>query len=257
MTTAHVREPLAAGERALGTFILEFSTPGIGSICARAGADWVLYDLEHTGWSLDAIRASLAVSRREDIASFVRVAGQQKHLVSTALDAGADGIMMPYVESAAEAAQIVDWMRFPPAGHRGSAFCIAHDLYMPGAPADKQAQCNESVLFLPQIESPGSVAAAHEIAAVDGVDVLFVGPLDLSTNLGAPGDFTTPEFLSALDTVAEAAAAHGKAAGIFGAGEQLTAAAMERGYTVVSLSADVMVYQSALAAGLRQLREGS
>src|SRR5690606_34946748 len=154
---------------------------------ARAGADWILYDLEHTGWSLDAIRASLAVSRREPIASFVRVAGPQKDLVSTALDAGAEGIMMPWVSSAEEAREIVSWMKFPPVGVRGSAFGLAHDLYRGGDAAAAQAEANASTVFLPQIETPEAVAAAADIAAVDGVDVLFVGPLDLSTNLGVPG----------------------------------------------------------------------
>ncbi|MCT1920570.1 aldolase/citrate lyase family protein [Brevibacterium luteolum] len=255
MTTAHVRERLASGKTALGTFILEFATPGIGAICARAGADWVLYDLEHTGWSLDAIRPALAVSRREDIASFVRVAGHSQHLVSTALDAGAEGIMMPYVDTAEQAAEIAAWMHFPPAGRRGSAFGIAHDLYSPGAPADKQAAANESVMFLPQIETPAAVEAAEEIGAVEGVDVLFVGPLDLSTNLGRPGDFTNPEFLAALDTVAAATKATGTAAGIFSTSEQLSAAALERGYSVISLAGDIFTYQAALAAGLTAIRE--
>ncbi|GAA2003846.1 HpcH/HpaI aldolase family protein [Brevibacterium samyangense] len=254
MTTAAFRSALSAGDLTLGTFVLEFASPGIGSIAAGAGADWILYDLEHTGWSTDRVAASIAVSRREEIATFVRVAGPAQHLVSGALDAGAEGIMMPYVNSAEQAAQIVSWMKYPPMGIRGSAFGIAHDLYRSGDPAGKQAAANASTVFLPQIETPEAVAAAHDIAAVDGVDVLFVGPFDLSTNLGAPGDFTTPEFRAALTTVAEAARAHGKAAGIFSGSPALSALAVELGYRVVSHTGDVAIFQQALRTGLADIR---
>ena len=110
-------------------------------------------------------------------------------------------------------------------------------------------------MFLPQIETPAAVEAAEEIGAVEGVDVLFVGPLDLSTNLGRPGDFTNPEFLAALDTVAAAAKTTGTAAGIFSTSDQLSAAALERGYSVISLAGDIFTYQAALAAGLTAIRE--
>src|SRR5699024_8465173 len=88
MTT--FRDALRTGSPQVGLFALEFSTDGIGAIAARAGLDWILYDLEHTGWSLDAVRSSIAVSRRSDITALVRVAGHRKDLVSTALDAGAE-----------------------------------------------------------------------------------------------------------------------------------------------------------------------
>src|SRR5699024_7267476 len=93
MTTTTFKDALRTGAPQVGMFTLEFATTGIGVLAAQGGADWILYDLEHTGWSLDDVRTSLAVSRRLDIASFVRVAGHRKDLVSTALDAGAEGIM--------------------------------------------------------------------------------------------------------------------------------------------------------------------
>ncbi|GAA4383189.1 HpcH/HpaI aldolase family protein [Brevibacterium pityocampae] len=254
MTTENVRRALASGDLSLGTFVIEFATEGIGALTTRAGADWVLYDLEHTGWSLDRIRPALAVSRREEIASFVRVIGTAQHLVSGALDAGAEGIMVPYVNSAEQAAAVVSWMKYPPLGVRGSAMGIAHDLYTGGKPGPKQAAANEFTLFLPQIETPEAVAHARAIAAVDGVDVLFVGPMDLSTNLGAPGDFTTVEFRDALARVGEAARSAGKAAGIFSVDDELTRAAIAEGFQVISHTADFAIYQSALRSQLTAMR---
>ena len=254
MTTENLRRTLKSGGLSLGTFVLEFASEGIGALTARAGADWVLYDLEHTGWSLDRVRPALAVSRREEIASFVRVIGPHQHLVTGALDAGAEGIMMPYVESAEQAATIVSWMKYPPQGVRGSAMGIAHDLYTGGAPGPKQEAANAFTVFLPQIETPGAVGQAAEIAAVDGVDVLFVGPMDLSTNLGAPGDFTTSEFTDALTRVGEAARGAGKAGGIFSVNDDLTRRAIDAGFQVISHTADFAIYQSALASKVREIR---
>lgn len=254
MTTENFRRALSTGELTLGTFVLEFATEGIGSLTARAGADWVLYDLEHTGWSLDRIRPALAVSRREDIASFVRVIGTAQHLVSGALDAGAEGIMVPYVNSAAQAAEVLRWMKYPPLGARGSAMGIAHDLYTSGKPGPKQAAANEFTIFLPQIETPEAVDNAGEIAAVEGVDVVFVGPLDLSTNLGTPGDFTSPAFRDAVARVGEAARTAGKAAGIFSGHDELTQLAIDEGFQVISYTADFAIYQIALDAKLREIR---
>ncbi|GAA4283564.1 2-keto-3-deoxy-L-rhamnonate aldolase [Brevibacterium daeguense] len=254
MTTANFRRQLAEGELSLGTFVLEFAAEGIGPLAARAGADWVLYDLEHTGWSLDRIRPALAVSRREEIASFVRIIGSAQHLVSGALDAGAEGIMVPYVNTAEQAAILVQWMKYPPVGTRGSAFGIAHDLYTGGDPSRRQAEANASTVLLTQIETPEAVANVDEIAAVDGVDVLFVGPLDLSTNLGYPGDVSSPAFRSALARVGAAARDAGKAAGIFSGDDGLTQAAIAEGFQVISHSADVAIFQQGLSSKLTQMR---
>ncbi|MCQ9369286.1 aldolase/citrate lyase family protein [Brevibacterium sp. 50QC2O2] len=265
MTTKTFHQQIGSGELSLGTFILEFMTTGVGALTARAGADWVLYDLEHSGYTLDSARAAIAVSRREDIATFVRVAGTAQHLVSTALDAGAEGIMVPYVNSAEQAERIGTWLHYPgwlgdgntSAGVRGSAFGVAHDLYAPGLPADKQAAANESVVFLPQIETPEAVDAAADIAALEAVTVPFIGPMDLSTNLGAPGDWQNPRFRGALDTVAQACRDAGKAAGIFSTGPELTELALQAGFTVISLSADAAVYSAALGQGLADIRRAA
>ena len=252
MTT--FRDALRTGDPQVGLFALEFSTDGIGAISARAGLDWILYDLEHTGWSLDAVRSSIAVSRRSGITALVRVAGHRKDLVSTALDAGAEGIMMPWVETAQQAEEMVSWMKYPPVGTRGSAFGLAHDLYAGGDPGELQAAANASTVFLPQIETPGAVENAREIGAVDGVDVLFVGPLDLTTNLGVPGQWDAPAFLEALDEVARAGRETGTALGIFCPTLDVARVAWDKGFTVLSDGADLSVFARGLAQGISAIR---
>lgn len=254
MTTTTFKEALETGTPQVGLFTLEFATTGIGALAAQSGADWILYDLEHTGWSLDDVRNSLAVSRRLDIASFVRVAGHRKDLVSTALDAGAEGIMMPWVQTAEQAAEMVSWMKYPPMGQRGSAFGLPHDLYQGGDPAVSQANANAFTVFLPQIETPAAVENARAIGEVDGVDVLFVGPLDLSTNLGVPGRWDDPTFLDALDQVVAAGRDSGTATGIFCPSVEFAQMAWDKGFTVLSDGADLSVFARGLTQGLSTIR---
>jgi 2-keto-3-deoxy-L-rhamnonate aldolase RhmA len=120
-----VREKLKRGEAVFGTFVFEFATTGIGRIIGASGADFVLYDLEHTAWSLETVRMLAATTR--DVVPVVRVPTGDYHFIARALDAGAMGIMVPMVETAEQARQIVAATRYPPAGRRGAAFGVAHD----------------------------------------------------------------------------------------------------------------------------------
>lgn len=254
MTTTKFAEALRTGTPQVGMFTLEFATSGIGAISANLGLDWILYDLEHTGWSLDAVRSAIQVSRRSELATFVRVAGHRKDLVTTALDAGAEGIMMPWVDTAEQVEEMVSWMKYPPLGTRGSAFGLAHDLYAGGDAAVSQATANESTFFLPQIETVAAVENAAAIGAVEGVDVLFVGPLDLSTNLGVPGQWDAPVLLEALDAVVRAGKETGTAVGVFCPTLDFARMAWDKGFTVLSDGADLSVFARGLAQGVQQIR---
>jgi 2-dehydro-3-deoxyglucarate aldolase/4-hydroxy-2-oxoheptanedioate aldolase len=146
--------------------------------------------------------------------SIVRPPSAERLRVGRALDLGAAGIMLPQLQSADEVRQAVSYLRYPPAGQRGVALRTrGADMGALGH-ADVARVVNERIVGIVQIESRGAVAAADEIAAMDEVDVLFVGPADLSHALGVPGRFDDPTYLDALRSVAAACAAHGKSAGI-------------------------------------------
>lgn len=176
--------------------------------------------------------------------------------MSTALDAGADAIMVPWVKSAEDAERIASWIKYPPVGVRGSAFGIAGDQYAGGPAEAAQRAADARTFFLPQIETPGGVEEADAIAALRGVDVPFVGPLDLSTNMGVPGDFTAPAVERALEGVVEACAAHGKVPGIFAPTVELARRWTDMGFRMVSLAADTALVSWAFADGLKAIREG-
>ena len=145
--------------------------------------------------------------------------------------------MIPRLETVEQAADAVSWMRFPPDGLRGLALSTRGAGQSSVAHADVH-RLNAMPVGIYQIESPAAVSNADAMAALDGVDVLFVGPTDLSHSLGVPGQFQHPTFLTAIDTVAAACRAHGKAAGILLKGAEDVSAYLDRGYTFIGLGSD-------------------
>ncbi|MFD2078971.1 2-dehydro-3-deoxyglucarate aldolase/4-hydroxy-2-oxoheptanedioate aldolase [Actinopolymorpha cephalotaxi] len=249
-----VHTAIRAGDLVVGTFVFEFATAGIGRLAAGAGASFVLYDAEHTGWTWETIGTLVATTRGAGADSYVRVPTTDRSEISRALDVGARGVMVPMVESAEQASAIVRWAKYPPVGLRGAAFGLAHDDYVRGDGAAYMRRSNADNLVLTQIETAAGLAAVEEIAAVEGVDVLWVGQYDLTTSMGIPGEFGHPDYLAALDRVATAARTHGKVAG-FMAGTPAEAAMLaERGFSMFAYSGDLWIYQDALRAGIDDVR---
>jgi 4-hydroxy-2-oxoheptanedioate aldolase len=207
-----LRRRVLAGEATFGLWL------GLGSIVAseivaRAGYDWVVVDLEHGMAGETELLGQLVAIQGTATAALVRPVSAERMRVGRVLDLGADGLVIPRLETVAEVREARTWMCFPPAGIRG----VAAGTRGPGygtVPHAELRRIDERILGVFQVESRMAVEAADEIAAIDGVDVLFVGPADLSHDLGIPGEFANPVFTDALDRVAAAAGAHGKAAGI-------------------------------------------
>lgn len=248
------KRALQQGDVVLGTFVLEFATLGIGRLAADAGAQFVIYDTEHTGWGWETIATVVATTRPTGAEAFVRVPSAQRSYVSRALDVGADGLMIPMVESAEQAADLVSWATYPPDGVRGAAFGIGHDDYVSGRAVPYMREVNADLLLMPQIETATGLAAVEEIAAVDGVDVLWVGQADLTNSLGIPGQLDHPDYLTALDRVASAATAHGKAAGLLAGSTAEATMALDRGFRIVAYGGDLWLYREALRQGLAETR---
>ena len=148
-----------------------------------------------------------------DLPAIVRVPSKAYHHIARACDMGAEGVMLPMVASADEAKKILQSMKYYPEGGRGVALQVAHDDYRPGPVPQKLAAANKRTTFFAQIETADGVKNADAIAAVDGVDCLWVGHFDLSVSLGIPGEFDNPKFTKAIDRVIAAAGKHGKALG--------------------------------------------
>lgn len=250
-----VKQKLLAGQRSIGTMIFEFATPGIARIAAQAGAEFAVLDMEHTGWSIETIKMLIATSRAASLAPFVRVPAVEYHFIARVLDMGAMGIMCPMVESAEQARRLVASAKYPPQGRRGAAFGIAHDDYSGGSLLDKIASANRESLLIAQIETSAGVENVEAIAAVEGIDVLWIGQYDLSLSLGAPGQFETPQFTGATDRVLSACQKHGKTAGIMPTDVANGRLVLDQGFRIVAYSGDLWIYQSALRQGIAALRD--
>ena len=164
MKTNTVKEKLARGEYAYGTMVFEFNTTGIGRIVGEAGAEFVIYDMEHTGWSIETIRMLIATTGASKALPMVRVPATQYHLISRPLDVGAMGIMVPMVEDEAQARTIVRSAKYPPEGGAGAAFGVAHDNYISAPVTEVMASSNKEGFIMAQIETISGIENCEAIA---------------------------------------------------------------------------------------------
>lgn len=229
--------------------VFEFFSPGIAQCMKLAGAEFVLYDMEHTGIGFETIKWQAAACRGLGIAPMVRVPRGEYHFLARALDIGCEGVMIPMVESVAQAKAIAEATRYPPTGRRGAAFGFAHDHYEGGAPADKIKAADTRNLVIAQIETERGVEHVEQIAAVDGIDVLWVGHFDLTNFLGIPGEFQNPKYIAAIKHIVGAARRHKKGLGFMPADAKWAAEYKAHGFNMMATGTD----HGLLMAGVKSL----
>lgn len=238
----------------VGTFVFEVTTPGIGHILSAAGAEFVIIDMEHSGFTIADVKALLRYCEAAALPAIVRPPSKDYHHVARAMDAGAEGIMVPMVGSAEEARRVLGYMKYPPEGERGVALGIAHDRYRPAKPADTFKAANERACFIALIETAAGIENVDEIAAVPGVDLLWIGQFDLSASLGIPGQFAHPRYVGAVDAVRDACRMHGKSLGRLALDVEQGVALFNEGFDFIAYSGDIWLMQSALRQGADSLR---
>jgi 2-keto-3-deoxy-L-rhamnonate aldolase RhmA len=252
MTT--LKSKLLGQGHAFGPMLMEFFSPGMPAIIAATGADFALFDMEHTGASLETMKAMVAGCRGLGLAPLVRVPRGEYHFIARALDIGAHGIMVPMVGSAAEGAAIASAAHYPPAGRRGAGFGIAHDDYRMAPPPETMATAAARTMTIAQIETVEGLDDVEAIAATPGIDVVWLGHFDLSNFMGIPGQFQHPDFIAAARRIADAARASDKIAGILAMDHAWAEEYWDYGYRMLAFGLDHMLFQAALSAGLRGLR---
>lgn len=209
---AELKRRLTQGETVLGCF-LSLGSALTTELMGQAGYDWALIDLEHgAGDERDAL-AQLQALSATPAAAIVRVESNARQRAHRVLDLGAHGVMFPRIDCAEDARSAASAMRYPPLGVRGVAFsnrvCEYGSNFRPYLEAS-----SEALLTIVQIETRAAVEHVDEIARVDGVDVLFIGPSDLSHSYGILGQFDHPDFVNAIQKTVDAARRHGRALGI-------------------------------------------
>jgi 4-hydroxy-2-oxoheptanedioate aldolase len=238
-------------EQTFGTF-LGLNSPIAAEIAGISQADWVLLDLEHGGGGEEQLGPTVVAARSQGIPTLVRVESKERIRIGRALDAGAEGVMIPRLETVIEVEDVVHHMSYPPFGDRGVATYNRSAKWGNDLSALSQKSLAACII---QIETLKALNAVDEIASIVGVDVLFVGPLDLSFALSVPRDFKSEKFIEATNKVLEAAKRHHKVAGILAADIDTAAVYRDRGFKFIAIGSDATLLAGAISNAISQLKK--
>ena len=231
------------------------ASPLATEITGRAGYDWLVVDLEHGAGTEASLLSVLLAAEASGAAAFVRPQSAERLRIGRALDLGAAGIVVPRLDTAAQAAEAVSFLRYPPGGVRGVAL-RTRGARLGTVGHAEVGSLNARLVGIVQIESPSALREADDIAAIEGVDVLFVGPADLSHSLGIPGQFANPTYLAALDAVVGACRRHGKSPGILLYDHASFGPHLARGFRFVGVGSEGSFIAEGAAAALAAARAG-
>jgi 2-keto-3-deoxy-L-rhamnonate aldolase RhmA len=253
MFTNPVKTRLKQGLPAVGTWI-SLPAPSVAELLSTFQPDWLVFDTEHGPATHERLEDLLRAIKGTDVVPIVRVLNNDMGLIKQALDRGAYGVLVPLVNTAEQARAAVAAAKYPPAGIRGVAGTriTRYGMDLP----DYFARWNELVLVIVQIETTEALENVEAIAAVPGVDVLFVGPNDLSATLGIFRQFDHPRFIQALERIKAAAKNHGVAIGYMASSTEEVLQRIDEGFQFVSHGSDARFLSSAARPAFEKIREG-
>ncbi|MDA0225673.1 MAG: aldolase/citrate lyase family protein [Proteobacteria bacterium] len=212
----HALAQLRAGKLAIGMGLRQARTVDIAQIAKTAGFDWLFIDCEHSSMGTDTAAQISCASLAVGVSPIVRVPGYEHYLASRMLDNGAQGVVVPHVDTAEMAKRVADHCRFPPVGKRSMGGGLQQVGFAPMPIGEVARAVNEETLVVVMIESPEGVANADAIAATPGIDALLIGTNDLCFEMGIPGKFDDPKVEDAYKKVIAACRKHGKYPGMGG-----------------------------------------
>jgi 2-keto-3-deoxy-L-rhamnonate aldolase RhmA len=250
-----LKQRLAAGGKVLGCW-LEMADPIATEMLSLVGYDFLLIDNEHGPGTLYQALLQLQAMAASPTASVMRVPWNDPVYLKRALDIGVEGVMVPAIDTAEQATAAVRACRYPPLGSRGSAYQVVRGANYGIGADDYPRSAAENLLIVGQIESRTAVDNIEAIAAVDGIDVLFIGPNDLGGTIGRFGDLAHPELATLIEKAERAVKAAGKKLGGIPFGGLSARDLYERGYDMVLAATDVGLLRDAALADLKKHRPG-
>ncbi len=240
-------EHLRAGDVVLGQMVLELFTSGVGPMLAAAGMEFVIYDMEHGRCDVGLLAEMVASCRGSRIVPMARVPDMHFQPLSRVLDIGVGGVMVPRVETRAQAEEIVAQLKYAPVGRRGVALGIAHDLYQAGGP-EFFARANADTVVILLLETVKAFENLDEIISVPGVDIAWMGHYDLTVSMGIPAQFDHPRFLDAMDALVASCRRRGVAPGFLPPTPESAAHWIHKGFRAISLGSDIGVFLNGVRA---------
>lgn len=250
----NLKKTLKEGQLVLGIMVSELRNPNLAYMFAQCGFDFFILDNEHGAYSPESVSDMVAAARGAGIPVIVRIPEIRRETILKPLDSGAAGLLVPQVHTAVQAKEIMVHAKYPPAGNRGVALRRAHSLYRKVDTVAYLKQANEDTFIAVQAESPMAIENLEEIAAVAGVDSIFVGPMDLSVSLGIPGQFTHPREVEAIDRVIDVCSTHKIVPGIMMFDVNTLKPWVEKGMRFVAYGSDISLLADVAAKGVAELK---
>ncbi len=250
--TGTLREKLLRGDPTLGCFV-GLGSPAVTELLASVGFDWLVLEAEHTPLGISEIEHMLRACGGSETAAIVRVPQGRPDVIQLALDAGADGVLVPMVRTAEEAAEIVAVTKFPPTGSRSFGPLRASRYYT--RTRDYFRRANDEVIVALILETPEAVTELEAIAAVPGVDAIYMGPKDLALGLGIDPFGDDPRLEEIASQLVAAASSAGIAAGNGAGSPSEVAELIERGFSMLGYGPDYRLLARAAQAGVAAFRE--
>ena len=248
-----VKRALTAGRTVIGSEINRLPSPEVPRILAAAGFDFVFIDMEHTAFGLETVSGLVQAARAVEIVPLVRIPQLEYAYVSRVLDLGAQGIIVPRVNTAAEVRELLSWMRYPPEGIRGFACTPQQSDDVAMDAAEFIESVHRETLCVIQIERKQALENLDEMLAIPGVDVACLGYMDLSVDLGIPGQLDHPQMVAAIERLIAVSDLHDVAAGIICPKLDAVLHWMHCGMRFVSYSAESLLLEEAASAAARRL----
>lgn len=248
------KRKLLAGGTVFGTMIGEVRNPMIANVLANAGFDFMFIDMEHGTYNLETVQDIVRVARLANITPLVRVPNPDYHLISRPLDLGAQGFMVPRIETRQQVEGIVSAATYPPHGIRGCSQLKGHSDYIKEPLLDFVTQSNEEKLIILQIERQRAIEHIDELVSVPGVDVALIGPNDLSLSLGIPGQMDNPLLRDSIQKVVDACQRHNRVAGIHISNLDTLRYWMGQGMRMIAWNSPLGMIMSAAQSALATLK---
>lgn len=252
----NLKHKLENGEKPIGIFF-DTASEYLMECTGRTGIDFVIIDNEHSPIEAETSARLIRAAENAGVTPLCRVREISRPAILKLLDVGAQGLIIPNVNSTAQVREIISYARYYPVGQRG--FCPSRKdgwgFDGLGSVSETMAHFNSETLILPQCETVGALEAIEEIAALDGVDGIFVGPFDLSISMGMPGDFSNPVFQAALERIINACRAAGKKCILFTGTTEGVADGFARGFDGMAYSLDAAIFIEALRERVEKMRQ--
>jgi 2-keto-3-deoxy-L-rhamnonate aldolase RhmA len=250
-----LKKRLKMGELVVGLMVSELRNPNFVNMLALNGYDFFIIDNEHGAYSPETVSDIIAAARGVGIAPIVRIPEIRRETILKPLDSGAAGLLVPLVNTAEQAREVIFHAKYPPIGNRGVALRRPHSLYRKVGAADYLRQANDETLIAVQAETPQSIRNLNEITTVPGIDVVFVGPFDLSVSLGIPGEVNHPREIEAIDKILAVCLPKKIDVGIQLFDVPSIKSWVQKGMRLISYSSDSALLSDAAAAGVAEIKK--